>query len=364
LSGSPPDGGALVGLILEGKAPENLRAAAAKGALPLSRTELARLFVALLEDPVQQIRVEAQASLQGMTDDAVREVLGDRACAPEVLNHFSSGALKDESFAERIVFHPALPDEALDLLSTRGNSKIIELVMTNQELLLTRPALLDRLSGNPALQADQRGRLLELIERAVTAMTPDEHAGDGDGDGMTAEDAAKILSVDVGELFAASEIMGGEEIEESGDPNLQSAYKKILTLNTGQKAILAMKGGREERMILVRDTNKVVSLAVLKNPRINEGDIEHISLMRNVSDDVLRTIGQSREWAKSYKIIRSLVHNPRTPSGVAMNFVGRLHNSDLKNLRRDRNVPEIIRRMAKRVYDTRTQKRTTVGRKH
>jgi hypothetical protein len=117
-----------------------------------------------------------------------------------------------------------------------------------------------------------------------------------------------------------------------------------------------MKGGREERIILVRDTNKVVSLSVLKNPRITEGEVEAIAATRNVSDEILRQIGVSREWSKNYTVSLNLVRNPRTPPSISTNFIARLNNKDLKNLGGDRNVPEIIRRMAKRTFELRTQK--------
>ena len=158
--------------------------------------------------------------------------------------------------------------------------------------------------------------------------------------------------------------MDAEEFAESPDLLIRSAYKKILTLNTAQKAILAMKGGREERIILVRDTNKVVSLSVLKNARITEGEIEAIAAMRNVSDEILRSIGVSREWSKLYIVTANLVRNPRTPPSISTNFVNRLNNKDLRVLAGDRNVPEIIRRMAKRIFDLRTQKAATNFRKH
>jgi hypothetical protein len=117
-----------------------------------------------------------------------------------------------------------------------------------------------------------------------------------------------------------------------------------------------MKGGREERIILVRDTNKVVSLSVLKNPRITEGEVEMIAATRNVSDEILRNVGINREWSKNYKIVCNLVRNPRTPPSISTNFVSRLNPKDLKNLGGDRNVPEIIRRMAKRTFELRPQK--------
>jgi hypothetical protein len=94
---------------------------------------------------------------------------------------------------------------------------------------------------------------------------------------------------------------------------------------------------------------------VLRNPRINDQEIEGMARMRNVCDEVLRTIGTHREWIKNYTVVSSLVHNPKTPPGISTNFVPRLNNFDLKNLLRDKNVPEIIRKMAKRTYDMRTQ---------
>ena len=129
-----------------------------------------------------------------------------------------------------------------------------------------------------------------------------------------------------------------------------------MTLNVAQKAMLAMKGGREERLILIRDTNKVVALSVLKNPRLTELEVASIAGARNVSDEVLRTVGTNREWSKLYGVVSNLVRNPRTPPGVSTNFVSRLQTKDLKMLGQDKNVPEIIRKMAKNHYELRTQK--------
>ena len=153
--------------------------------------------------------------------------------------------------------------------------------------------------------------------------------------------------------------LGAEELEETNDPVLHSAYRRIVQLNVAQKAILAMRGGREERMILVRDTNKLVALGVLRNPRLMENDVESISRLRCVSDGVLRKIGQTRAWAKSYSVVNSLVHNPRTPQAISSNFVRRLQNQDLKKLVANKDVPELIRRMAKQTIETRTQKKSS-----
>lgn len=359
---------AMLQRILSGGAPLPLRFAAARGALPLPRAALTRLYLHLRTDPDEGVRFEAESSLGQLTAEFLLEVLSDPACDPVVLEHFVPMAVRDQQLAERVVFHSNANANTLSILASAGNAAVLDLVLTNQERLLKTPGLIDKLSVNPALRADQRGRLLDMIDRFFQGETQraaeDAGAEAETGEPLDVQQLAKILEIDVGELFAASEIMDAEEFVQSPDLLIRSAYRKILTLNTAQKAILAMKGGREERTILVRDTNKVVSLSVLKNARITEGEVEGIAAMRNVSDEILRSIGASREWSKLYAVTANLVRNPRTPPSISTNFVNRLNNKDLKILAGDRNVPEIIRRMAKRTFDLRTQKAASNFRKN
>lgn len=356
-AGAPGRANAIVDRIVSGAAPLPLRQAAARGALPLPRAALTRLYLHLMDDPDATVREAAETSLGSFTPEILAEVLSDATCDAVVLDHFAATAARDEALAEKIAFHPNAGPKALSVLAAEGSAAVLELVLTNQERLIATPGLIDRISTNPALRPDQRGRVLDLIDRFVTAAQAEATTGAPTDDGapVSAEEAARLLDVDVGELFAASEIVDGEEFAGSPDLVVRSAYKKIITLNTAQKAVLAMKGGREERLILIRDSNKIVALSVLKNGRITEGEVESISAMRNVSDEVLRQVAINREWAKSYAVVANLVRNPRTPPSVSTNFVGRLTNKDLKVLSGDRNVPEIIRKMAKRHFDLRTQ---------
>jgi hypothetical protein len=158
---------AIVTRILDGAAAPPLRSAAARGALPLPRTTLVRLWVALRGDTDPEIGAAAKQSIESLESSAVLEVLADPSCAPEVLEHFAETALRDEARAERIAFHPAVSAGALGRLAAGGNAAVIELVLTNQERLLHTPALLDELTRNPALRTDQRGRLLELLDRSM-----------------------------------------------------------------------------------------------------------------------------------------------------------------------------------------------------
>jgi chromatin segregation and condensation protein Rec8/ScpA/Scc1 (kleisin family) len=359
----------LVDRIISGRAPSHVRAAAARGALPLPRTTLVRLYVVLREDADEGTRALAEASLAALLPAEIEEELADRSCAAEVLTHFAPRAAREEKLAERIAFHADVPRSALLALAAKGSASVVELVLTNQERLLQQPEVLELLMINPALRPDQRGRILELLERSAklkeqqrAERETEEEALEGQAEDV--EETARLLEVDVGDLLSASEILGAEELEQSEDPEIRSTFARILTLTTAQKAILAMKGGREERQILIRDTNKIVALGVLKNPRINEQEVVTIARMRNVTDVVLQTLGSSRGWTKSNSVVLALVNNPRTPQMVSANFIPRLTNRDLKNLLRSREVPELIRRMARRTHDLRTQKQQThFGRK-
>ena len=104
---SDPGLNVVVERILAGTAAPPLRAAAARGALPLPREVLVRLQVHLLADADASVRDVASVSLQGIDADGLRAVLSEPTCAPEVLAHFATRAARDESIAERIAFHEA-----------------------------------------------------------------------------------------------------------------------------------------------------------------------------------------------------------------------------------------------------------------
>ena len=133
-------------------------------------------------------------------------------------------------------------------------------------------------------------------------------------------------------------------------PEAADPEKPVLSsLSVLERMKLAMKGTREQRAVLVRDSNKLVSAAVLSSPKVNEAEIETFTKMGNVSEDVLRVIGQNRAWTKNYGIILGLCKHPKTPPAIAMSFVQRLNEKDLKALTTDRNAKEGLRLLAKKM---------------
>ena len=125
-------------------------------------------------------------------------------------------------------------------------------------------------------------------------------------------------------------------------------------MNVKDRMKLAMKGDREARSILIRDSNRMVATAVIHNPRVTDQEVENIAAMRTVADEVLRLIGLNRTWARSYPVIHNLVRNPRTPVPTVLSTLPRIRTKDLKNLTQNRNVPEATRRQAQRLSDARS----------
>ena len=127
-----------------------------------------------------------------------------------------------------------------------------------------------------------------------------------------------------------------------------------MLMTVKDRVKLGMKGDREARSILIRDSNKVVAAAVIHNPRVTDQEVENIAAMRTVSDEVLRLIAQNRAWARSYPIIHNLARIPRTPIATAITILARIQTRDLQHLAQNRNVSEAVRRQAQRLVATRS----------
>lgn len=136
----------------------------------------------------------------------------------------------------------------------------------------------------------------------------------------------------------------------------QNLLQKIQVLSVGERLQLAMKGGREIRSILIKDTNKQVILAVLDNQKITESEIELIARSRSVPEEALRTISKNRDWMKNYAITYALATNPKTPPGIAVTLVSSLKIKDLVILEKNKNIPELVRIASKRLLTARKHK--------
>ena len=133
------------------------------------------------------------------------------------------------------------------------------------------------------------------------------------------------------------------EPEKPAGEDAQSTLQRIAAMTVAQRIGLAMKGSREERAILIRDPNKLVSVAVLSSPKMSEPEVESIAKMASISEEILRIIANTRGWMKRYGIVVALARNPKTPVAISMNLLSRLTEKDVRAISTDRNVPEVLR---------------------
>ncbi len=116
-----------------------------------------------------------------------------------------------------------------------------------------------------------------------------------------------------------------------------------------EKIKTALTGNQEERLLLIRDSNKLVARAVLQSPKLSDAETENIASMKNVTEEVLRLIAMNRKFMKSYSVVRQLINNPRTPIDVGLPLLNRLNERDLKGLMLNKNIAEVIRGMAQKM---------------
>lgn len=155
---------------------------------------------------------------------------------------------------------------------------------------------------------------------------------------------------------ASLAMVKAEKTKEAKEARAASLMTKIQSLSISERIQLALKGGRDIRGILARDSNKEVMLSVLENGRVTESEIEMIARNRQVVEEALRRISRNREWMKNYAITLALVTNPKTPPGIAVTHVTDIKTKDLVILEKNKNVAEAVRSATKRLLSVRKPK--------
>jgi hypothetical protein len=335
----------LVEQFRRGGVARDLRLMAAQGLLPLKPEDLLELWTDLFRDPEEGVRAAAEKSFLSFPAAELLPILKSRETPASVLS-WAVTHRREHELREAALQNTSLPDETIEDLAPTLTQALSELVVINQQRLLRRTSLLVALESNAGLSNDQKRRLRELRESFRIGMEP---APAPPPEPAPVPAPPETLPEAPPEL--AEEALDPDKVlspEEKLEPTKVSAAQKLAGLNTAQKLIHALQGTREMRSILIRDPNRLVSSAVLGSPKITEAEIESFSAMKNVSDQVLREIGNHREWTKRYSVINNLVRNPRTPVGIALNLVPRLGPRDVKGVAVDRNVPEPVRKQAQK----------------
>jgi hypothetical protein len=339
----------LVDQFRKGGVPKDLRLMAAQGALPLKPEDLLELWTDLVHDKEPQVQEAATKSITTFPAAEFLPVLKSKETPAAVLA-WAVTHRKERELREAALQNTSLSDETIELLVPELPSELAELVVINQQRLLRRTSLLEALETNPSLSNDQKRRLRELRETFKIGIVeaPPPPAPEPEPVPQAEEPEIAEISLDAPDMSEDEAMVRYLSPDERESTEKVSAVQKIYRLNTAEKMIMALKGSREERTILVRDPNRLVAAAVIGSPRLTDPEIEAFSAMKNISDEILRKIARHKEWMKRYSIVSNLVRNPRTPIGISMGLVPRLTPRDMKHVANDRNVPEAIRKTAQK----------------
>lgn len=384
--------------ILDGTAPPQARMAAASGMLPLPQSDLLEVLVNLRQEEDPQIVEAATETLAEQdTEDLLAAATNDET-SPTVLDYLATLPGEHKQIHEAVILNRNTSDRAIaNLAAVTQEGSLLELISLNQQRLVRFPAIIDAILDNDGRSAEASRRARETkreffekergAQQIAQELRARGHSAAAEffesadlGPGFSAEDAWLIashievsdadldnswlpaeryeeLQVETGAERAANfaKVLEHERLETGEVPAERvSLIRRIMFLNARDRMKLAMKGDREARGILIRDSNRMVAVAVINNPRVTDQEVENIAAMRTVADEVLRLIALNRAWARSYPIIHNLVRNPRTPIATAITTLPRIRTRDLQNLTQNRNVSEAVRRQALRLSQVRS----------
>ena len=361
--------------------------------------DLLEVLVALRQSDDPEIAGAATETLQSENTEDLLNAAGAEDTAPTVLAYLANFTGGARELHEAAILNSKTPDAALaTFAASTADPSLLELIAVNQQRLVRFPDIIEAILGNPARspEAERRARETrreffekergarqiaeELRAQGKTAAAEFFEAAEltTAGGELSLDDAwiiaqhIEVSDTDIDDTWLPAERYGElvETLEQSAT-NVQrvieteridrgeitvervSLIKRIMLMNARDRMKLGMKGDREARGILIRDSNKVVAAAVINNPRIMELEVESIAAMRTVSDEVLRLISLNRAWMRSYAITHQLVRNPRTPIPTVINMLSRIHTKDLLVLSQNRNISEAVRRQAERIGQAR-----------
>ncbi|OYV98302.1 MAG: hypothetical protein B7Z68_01220 [Acidobacteria bacterium 21-70-11] len=346
----------LLSRIRRGLAPRALRLFAAQGLLPVSREELIRVVLILAADGDTEIAEAAHATLATFTPENFIQVLHLPDIEPIEIDLLCRCAQGEEVWVT-VVQHAKTANETLRWLARQAPAKVQDVIITNQVRVLACLELLEDLRANPQVSQDvlRRAREFEeeFLEKAIVWAAAEGTAFEVPA-GPSIEDVLSELRA-LGMRLPGGEVEAQRftEPEAAAAPELHDAFARIALMNTAQRVMQALKGTREERLILVRDRSPLVVRAVMLSPKLNEMEIEQIAGMRSTNEEALRLIGSKGRWLRRYPVLRNLSFNPKTPAGIALQLVRRLSQRDLMLMSRDRNVSETVRRVARDILEHR-----------
>ena len=344
--------------------PAAMRQMAAKGVAPGLKPGEALTIVALLSEGADEdVAATARATLGKLPEPLVNGALaGDLAAG--VLALIAPTYARNATIIYKVLAHASITPETVAAVAAAASEEVAELVATNEQRLLAHPVIIEKLYMNKATRMSTADRILELavrnkvelngipaykeaaiaIGQELIVEASDEPTPD---DLLFVETAIVAEKIELDPAREDTHRLDDEKGEEVLDDKFLPLYAQLAKMTISQKIRRAMLGNAAERLLLVRDSNRLVAQAAIKSPSIQENEVVRISASRSVSEDVLRAIALDREWTRSHQVKVNLVSNPRTPFAFASRLIIHLRESELKGLAKSKNVSGAVAKAAK-----------------
>ncbi len=350
----------LVRKIADGQGKDELLEMLVNKQLALTEEEYLECFVLILRNPAFQAK--AMAGVKKIAD-SVKSTYIEKPNANHRVGYFILIEVlnrKIHTIISKAIRNQAYPFEFLQKIAEKGDATSLEALLDNQVKLIAYPEILDTIESNPAASNFIKGKIKEIRDFYLD----DSLAEEIDAEDVM-EEVKEMVSLDDKEEKGEPESEDGDDgdddeddelLEEAVEEKAMNALQLINSLTISQRIKLALTGTRTQRMILIKDTNKMVSMAVLESPKISPDEILLLCKNKSIARDLIGKISQNREWTKNYNIIMALVYNPKTPVKAALSFIKKLHMKDLMLLARDKNVNPVVRNLALKLQETKQKK--------
>ncbi len=321
-----------VARIVKPGTPRALQLDAARGVLPLPAGDLLLALLFFCHGGDVDLRTVALETLRRLPLATLQPVLENSQTPGQVLDLIARVRSREADILRPLLAHPALPKAAVLKLAHTGDAGALSLLAADPQRLAAMPELAPAILANP--QADHAVKVR-----------------------LGGCDAEQILSTREEDSDSVDEEDATEEAPEPEEELNLSKYQQSLELDVAAKIKIALTGDKEWRSIFIKDANKLVSGAVMKNPRITEGEVLTIAKNKGSNDEMIRLITLNREWIKNYEIQKALVVHARTPLPKALRYMNILTAKDLKNIAKSRGVSQVITNNARRMLMAKDKKK-------
>jgi hypothetical protein len=310
--------------IRSGRSTQERKIAICTGAASLPPEERIEILTLLAADSDEIVREKAAGTLLTQPLANVMAALARTDAAPEMFAYCAAEFPRRPGVADALAKNPTCPIEVLRPVVHYLSVTAVQDLFEDLDRLSTSPALVAALIESSVVNAEQRDQLLELQRE--------------EPEGIEA-------------------LLEAAEIAEPDAAKRETLLQKISRLRVVERVQMAMKGTREARGMLIRDSCRVVQRAVLQSPQLTGREVEGFAAMTSLSDDTLRLIAGNRKFRKNYTVTRALVNNPKTPLEISLHLLPTITPQDLKLLTTNKNVPDTLRTSASRLQRKRSDER-------